>query len=71
MERLVSILESFYEREEPRGVAFVGATFTDITFGRSSADHPDRLQSIDGFAQRHSLGLWVSLYASSFGRGRC
>jgi hypothetical protein len=70
VERLVSILESFYEREEPRGVAFVGAAFRDITFGRSPEAHLDSLQSIDGFVQLHFEHFWVSVYASNFGRGR-
>ncbi len=70
MEPLVSILESFYDREEPRGVAFVGANFADVTFGRSPAPHLSSLQSVDGFVQLHFEHSWVSVYASSFGRGR-
>ena len=69
MERLISILESFYMYEEPRGVAFVGATFADITFGRSPTAHLYSLESIDGIVQLHVEGS-VSVYASSFGRGR-
>ena len=69
MKRLVSILESFYDREEPRGVAFVGATFADVTFGRSPEAHRYSLQSIDGSVQLHFEGS-VSVYASSFGRSR-
>jgi hypothetical protein len=63
-------LESFYMREGPRGVAFVGATFADVTFGRSPEPHLDSLQSIDGFVQLHLEHFWVSVYPSSFGRGR-
>lgn len=64
------ILESFYMREQPRGVAFVGATFADVTFGQSPAPHLSSLQSIDGFVQLHLEHFCVSAYASSFGRGK-
>jgi hypothetical protein len=67
---LRQILEAFAEREEPHGVAFVMGSVADVTLGRS----PDRflhlVQSVDGFVQVHLENSWVSVYASSFGRGR-
>jgi hypothetical protein len=68
--RLLHILETFHIREEPLGVAFVGPTFADLSFGWPSASILSSMQSVDGFTQLHLESRGISAFASSFGRGK-
>jgi hypothetical protein len=66
---LFPLLESFYERFEPRGVAFVGSAKFGASFGRSPTSILPRLESAVGFTQLHLEDESVSIYASYFGWG--
>lgn len=67
---LISLLESFYERFEPRGVAFVGSAKFGVSLGRSPMSVLPRLESAVGFTQLHLETECVSIYASHFGWGK-
>jgi hypothetical protein len=67
---LSPLLESFYERFEPRGVAFVGSAKFGVSFGRPATPILPSLESAVGFTQLHLEHSWVSIYASYFGWGR-
>ena len=67
---LIPLLESFYERFEPRGVAFVGAAAFDASFGRSPTSFTLALGVGKGFTQLHLEDEWVSVYSSYFGWGK-
>ena len=69
MNPLVPLLESFYVRETPRGVAFVGSNRFDVSFGRPVDSVLASLSSAYGFTQLHLEDQWLSVYASYFGRG--
>ena len=58
---LYPLLESFYERFEPRGVAFVGSSKFGVSFGRSAASVLPSLESAVGFTQIHLEDAWVSI----------
>ncbi len=65
MSPLLPLLESFYFRHEPRGVAFVGSAKYGVTIGRSL-----RSGTFEGFSQTHSGDTNTSVYSSYFGWGK-
>ena len=67
MSPLSYLLESFYLRLEPQGLAFVGSAKFGVSFGRPV---PSLHGLTDGFTQNHSEISGVSVYASSFGWGK-
>lgn len=67
MSPLSHLLESFYTRLEPQGVAFVGSAKLGVSFGRPVTS---RLESSEGFTQHHSENEGLSVYTSSFGWGK-
>src|SRR5205809_4785554 len=70
MHTILHLIESFYAREEPRGVAFVGSGRFDMSFGRPASSVLPMLSSTNGFTQLHFEDQWLSVYASYFGWDR-
>jgi hypothetical protein len=64
---LLPLLESFYFRHEPRGVAFVGSAKYGVTIGRSPRSG---ISTVEGFTQTHSGDTNTSVYSSYFGWGK-
>jgi hypothetical protein len=67
---ILPLLESFYRRLEPRGVAFVGSAKLGVTLGRDPTPLIPHLESQDGSTQLHFEGQCLSVYASYFGWGK-
>jgi hypothetical protein len=67
---LIPLLESFYERLEPRGVGFVGSATFGASFGRSPTSFTLALGVDKGFMQLHLEDEGLSVYSSNFGSGR-
>jgi hypothetical protein len=67
MTALLQLLELFYFRHQPRGVAFVGSAKYGVTVGRSPRS---RFSTIEGFTQSHSGDTHTSTYSSYFGWGK-
>ncbi len=67
MSPLLPLLETFYFRHEPRGVAFVGSAKYGVTVGHSPRSGGS---SIEGFKQSHSGDTHTSIYSSYFGWGK-
>lgn len=70
MSSLFQLLESFYAREQARGVAFVGSGKQDVSFGSPVTSVLPLLSSNYGFTQLHLEDQWLSVYASYFGWGK-
>lgn len=68
MKRLDHILQRFYERIEPLGVAFWSETGLMISFGLHPNRVMDLIRSSDGFFQWHIEAQRISAYVSYFGR---
>lgn len=68
MSPLSYLLGSFYERQEARGVAFIGSARLAVTLGRPVTSFVSLLG--DGFTQLHLEQDWLSVYASYFGGGK-
>jgi hypothetical protein len=66
---ILPLLEWFYDRQEPRGVAFVGSAKFGVTLGRDPTPLVPHLESQDGSTQLHFESHW-SVYASYFGWGK-
>ena len=64
-----SLLESFYARFEPRGIALVGSSGFGASFGRPAASVLPWIERAEGFTQIHFEVEWLSIYSSCFGRG--
>lgn len=70
MNPLVPLLESFYARETPLGVAFVGSARFGASLGRPADSVLPFLSSTSGFTQLHLENQGLSVYASYFGWGK-
>jgi len=68
MKQLDQILQRFYERIEPLGVAFWSETSSMISFGLPPNRLMDLIRSSDGFFQWHLEPQRISAYVSCFGR---
>jgi hypothetical protein len=64
---LLQLLESFYLRHRPKGVAFVGSAKYCVSVGRSPRSGS---ATIEGFTQSHSGDTDTSTYSSYFGWGK-
>jgi hypothetical protein len=67
LNRLTTLLESFYVHEGARGVAFVSPV-SNVTFGRPVDSIMWMVERVEGFLQSHSEKEWVSIYASKVRR---
>lgn len=68
MKQLDYILQRFFERVEPLGVAFWSETSSIISFGLPPNRLIDLVRSLDGFCQWHIESQRISAYVSCFGR---
>jgi len=67
---IAQLLEAFYLRANPLGVAFVTYGSADVSFGRPCSFILLNLGSIDGFSEFHLENWGASVFVSSFGKER-
>ena len=67
---IAQLLEAFYFRAKPLGVAFVSYGSADVSFGRPCSFVLPNLGSTDGFSEFHLENWGASFFVSSFGKER-
>ena len=64
------LLEDFYFRSKPLGIAFVTSASTGLSFGRPCNFVLPMLGSTEGLTEFHLENWGACVFASNFGRGR-